>query len=265
MSIPATPDTIPAGMPLAHHPGTSDRPIALVTGATRGFGRAIAQLLAPDHHLVIGGRDPEIVQLEAATYPSAEPFVADLNDAAATQAAVDRLLEAHDHIDVLVHNAGIASRGTVETTTRETWSRLMETDVVAVADLTRMLLPTLRRSRATVIAINSGAGFRAFPSDVAYCAAKFALRAFTDALREGERGSLRVTSIHPGRMDTDMQVQLQGEDGRPYDAAEHMRAEDVARAVRLAVDLPWEATMEVVEVRPTLPQDSPHNGTDPSA
>lgn len=113
---------------------------------------------------------------------------------------------------------------------------MLEINVIAVADLTRLVLPLLRASHGDVIMINSGSGFLRTPaSGGVYAASKYALRALTHALREEERGIVRVTSIHPGRVDTDMQVELQAQAGRPYNAAEHLRPQSVAVTVRAAL------------------------------
>lgn len=231
----------------------AEGPVALVTGATRGLGRAIADALSADHHVLVGGRDAGGVSRVVSELPSASPFVADLTDAEATEEAVRRCVLPLGRLDVLVHSAGIAARGRVGDTPRRVWREILETDVVAVADLTRMVLPLLRSASGTVVAVNSGAGVRAYAGDAPYCAAKWALRAFTEVLREEERGRIRVTSVHPGRIDTDMQRALQAQDGRPYDPSEHMDPADVARAVRLAVDLPPGTSLDEVRLRTSAP------------
>ena len=103
-----------------------------------------------------------------------------------------------------------------------------------------------------MVTINSGSGFTAGTGGGPYSASKFALRAFTDALREEERGTVRVSSIHPGRVDTDMQVELQARKGRPYNPDEHLRAESVAEAVALAVYASEEAMVETLSIRPVF-------------
>lgn len=222
------------------------RRVALVTGATRGIGRAIAADLAADHRVLIGGRDPERCAAVAAELPGAEPWPADLDDPAAVETAVAGI----DRLDVLVHSAGIATETPIATTPRAVWEQVFGTNVVAVADLTRLLLPALRAAGGQVILINSGSAFRVSPGSAAYAASKAALVSFADALREEERGQVRVTSVHPGRVDTDMQVELQARRGRAYDPAEHLRPSSVAAAVRVAVDASPEAMIEVVTVRP---------------
>lgn len=220
------------------------RPTALVTGATRGIGRAIALDLGRTHHVFVGGRTAEAVDALVAELPSASPFVGDLG-AGDAPALPDRL-------DVLVHSAGVEQGTTVADTPRSTWESVFATNLFAVAELTRRALPALRAARGIVVPINSGSGFHAGPGGGVYAASKFALRAFADALREEERPSgVRVSSVHPGRTDSDMQRALTEKLGEDYDTAYYLAPEDVAAAVRTVVDLPERGTVETLSVRPT--------------
>lgn len=218
----------------------------LVTGGTRGIGKAICRELDSDYHLLVGGTSAQRVRETCDSLASAEPFVCDLTNITELESAVNAI----DSLDAVVLNAGIAFSGMVADVSHDDWLRMLTMNVVAQADLIRLTLPALRQSRGQIIAINSGSGFRASPGSSAYAASKFALRALTDAVREEERGTVRVSSIHPGRVDTDMQVELQTAAGKPYRADDHMRPESVARAVRLALDATEDATVEVVSVRP---------------
>ena len=208
------------------------RPVALVTGASKGIGRAVAEALSASHHLLIGGRDAARIDEVIALCESAEPFGVDLDDPDATAAAVTGI----DRLDVLVHSAGVIALGPVATTTTAQWERVLRTNVVAPATLTRLLLPALRAASGLVVFVNSGAGLSASANWGVYAASKFALTALADALRAEERG-IRVTSLHPGRVATDMQAELNTLEGRPYDPARYLDPSAVARAVRLAVDL----------------------------
>ncbi|MGG7306224.1 SDR family oxidoreductase [Curtobacterium sp. AB451] len=220
------------------------RPTALVTGATRGIGRAIALDLGRTHHVLVGGRTAAAVDALVAELPSAAPFVGDLG-----AGAVPPLPE---RLDVLVHSAGVEQGTTIADTERAVWEQVFATNLFAVAELTRLALPALRAARGIVVPINSGSGFTAGPGGGVYAASKFALRAFADALREEERGNgVRVSSVHPGRTDSDMQRALTQKLGEDYDTAYYLAPSDVADAVRTVVDLPERGTIESLAIRPT--------------
>lgn len=203
--------------------------------------------MAADHHLLIGGRSTSEVAKVCAALPSAEPFVADLTDETATEAAAARV----ERLDAVVHSAGVLRYGEVDTLSRNDWRESLDANVIAVADLTMRLLPKLRTSSGSVVLINSGAGQRANPGWSAYAASKFALRAFADSLRAEVRGDrIRVTSIHPGRIDTDMQHELRAAEGGEYEVDRYLRPESVASAVRFALTVSEEAAIDELTIRP---------------
>lgn len=232
----------------------NDRPVAVVTGGTRGIGLAVAKDLADTHHVVIGGRTAESVDGVLPEFPSAERFVADLTDCApggSLELALEALVPRLPRVDVLVHSAGMLHRGTIADLLMSDWSAAMHANVVAVAGITRALLPALRAAEGLVVAINSGAGLTSVPTMGPYSASKFALRALADALREEERSNgVRVTSVHPGRVDTDMQHEMIAFEGGDYRPGGYLRVESVVKAVRLAVGASPEACVDMVSVRP---------------
>ncbi|WP_104116184.1 SDR family oxidoreductase [Arthrobacter sp. B1805] len=226
----------------------STTPVALVTGASRGIGRAIAENLAPTHHLLLGGRDLHALAELSSSFRSAEPFAAELRDAAQVAAAVAGI----PRLDVLIHSAGVLRMGAVAELSDDAWRESFEVNVFAVASLTRVLLPALRSAGGQVIAINSGSGYSSGAGSAVYSGTKFALRAFTDALREEERPhGVRVSSIHPGRVATDMQEELHAWEGKDYRPEAWIQPDQVARAVRLAVDATRDATVESLSIRPS--------------
>ncbi|WP_295643603.1 SDR family oxidoreductase [uncultured Corynebacterium sp.] len=221
--------------------------IAFITGGTRGIGLAVAQQLADDHHLIIGGSSDTACEV-AAQFPSAEAFVADLTDLDSLAGKVAELKL--DRLDVLVHSAGVVSHDPVTETEPAQWQHAFDVNLFAVTELTRQLIAPLRAAEGTLVTINSGAGHHSGVGYGPYATTKFALRAYTDALREEERGKIRVSSIHPGKVDSDMQRQIQKMRGNDYDETIFLRPESVAKAVRFAVDATDEAMIEELTIRP---------------
>ena len=224
----------------------SGRPLALVTGASRGIGAAVAAALADTHDVLLGGRDLPALEKQAQALPGARPWPVELTDPVALVAATSGVGE----LDVLVHSAGIAELGQLGVATLDSWRRTFEVNVFAVAELTRQLLPALRAREGHVVLVNSGSGLRANPNWGAYAASKFALRAYADVLR-AEEPALRVTSVYPGRTATDMQRAIREVEGDAYEPELYLRPESVAAAVLAAVTAAPEAHLTDVSVRPT--------------
>jgi NADP-dependent 3-hydroxy acid dehydrogenase YdfG len=223
------------------------RPLALVTGASRGIGAATARALAPTHDVLLGGRDRVALQSLAAEFDGARAWPVELTDDGSVAAAVAGL--GLERLDVLVHSAGVGLLGAIAETEPDTWRRQFEVNVVAVAGLTRLLLPALRAARGDVVLVNSGSGLTARAGWGSYAASKFALRAFADALR-AEEPDLRVTSVHPGRVDTDMQRAVVAHEGGEYDGSKFLRPESVAAAILAAVTATDDAHVPEIVVRP---------------
>ncbi|MCR6489482.1 SDR family oxidoreductase [Amycolatopsis sp. OK19-0408] len=223
----------------------TDLPLALVTGASRGIGAAVAHQLAPTHRLLLGGRDAAALEALAKELPGAKPWPVDLTDPASLERAIADI----ESLDVLVHSAGVAKLGRVEEASAQVWRENFEVNTLAVVELTRLLLPALRTARGHVVVLNSGAGRNARPGWSPYAASKFAVRAFADALRE-EEPDLRVTSVYPGRTDTPMQQDIFKGEGREYDTSHLLKADSVATAVVTAVSATPDAHQTEVILRP---------------
>jgi NADP-dependent 3-hydroxy acid dehydrogenase YdfG len=220
-------------------------PNALITGAGGGIGSAIAAALAPTHTLLLAGRpsdrlDGVAERLGATTFPL------DLTDSGDIEAACEIV----DELDVLVHNAGLAIPGSVSDSHIDEWRATFAVNVFGPVELTLALLPALRRARGQVVFINSGAGRTASRGMASYSASKFALRAFADSLRSDEP-ELRVTTIYPGRTDSDMQRELVEFEGGTYDPANFLKPETVAAAVVHAVNTPPDGHVHELMLRPT--------------
>ncbi len=216
----------------------------MITGAAGGLGSALAEALAPTHTLLLAGRpsprlDALAQKLGATTWPL------DLADPDSMTVAVEPIVE----LDVLVHNAGVAYPGRVSETSVDEWRATMAVNVIGAVALTLELLPALRSSGGHVVFINSGSGINASPGLASYSASKFALRAFADSLRSDEP-SLRVTSVHPGRIATAMQQDLIAYEGRDYHPEQFLSPETVAQVTADAINAPRDAHIHEVIVRP---------------
>ena len=219
-------------------------PTAMITGASRGLGAAIARALAPTHTLFLAGR-PSARLDELAEEFGATTWPIDFEDLDAIPAVVEPIVE----LDVLVHNAGVAYPGRVSESTVDEWQSTMQVNVIGAFALTLALLPALRTAGGHVVFVNSGSGINASPGLASYSASKFALRGFADSLRNDEP-SLRVTSVHPGRIATVMQEGLVAYEGREYKPEQFLSPETVAKVIADAVNAPPDAHIHEVIVRP---------------
>ena len=215
----------------------------LLTGAGSGIGREVARRLRDrGDELWLLARDPDKV---AGEFPDAHVVRADLIDTG----SLEQLDGWPDGFDSLVHAAGVVELGTVAELGASAWHEQVTVNLVAPAQLTRSVLPQLRTARGSVVLVNSGSGLRANPGWSAYAASKFGLRALADALRE-EEPLLRVTSVFPGRTATAMQEKVHRQEGKDYDAGSWIRPETVADAILGAIDLPRDATVPEISIRP---------------
>ena len=228
-------------------------PTALITGASRGIGAAIADALAPTHTLILAGRPSPALQATADRL-GATALPLDVTDTDSIPAATAAIGE----LDVLVHNAGVSLPGRVAESTVEQWRTTFDVNVVGAVAVTLSLLPALRRGDGQVVFINSGAGRTASQNMASYSASKFAQRAFADSLRLSEP-TLRVTTVYPGRTDTDMQRELVSFEGGDYDAGKFLRADTVAAAVAQAIN-PGRRALARGHPQTTRPVTS-HNST----
>ncbi|MHA6528306.1 SDR family oxidoreductase [Corynebacterium pyruviciproducens] len=210
---------------------------ALVTGATGGVGRALLPMLV-DHGYEVYAQwhrqEPEDV-------PGVTWF-RKLDE-------LDELDGADGTLDAAIYLAGVCELGALENTTREEWDHAFDVNVTQPALLTNELLPALRAAYGQVIYVNSGSGLTAKAGWGTYCASKFAAKAWCDTLRQ-EEPALRVTSIHPGRINTPMQEKIVAAEGGTYDGTKFIQPETVATAIIDALAMTPDATPTEIMIRP---------------
>ncbi len=185
----------------------TDKKVWFITGAGRGMGVDIAKAaLAAGNHVVATGRDPEAVRKavgESDDLLGAKLDVTSLSDAtAAVQVAVERF----GHIDVLVNNAGNFNAGFFEELTPEQMERQLATTLVGPMNVTRAVLPVMRRQRSGhVITISSSAGLIGFQFGTAYAASKFGVEGWMESLRpEIAPFGIHTTIVNPGFFRTEL-------------------------------------------------------------
>jgi NAD(P)-dependent dehydrogenase (short-subunit alcohol dehydrogenase family) len=179
--------------------GEFDGLVAAVTGGASGIGAAIARRLMAD------GARVAVLDRDVSNPPDGALAVqADVTDDASVRAAIDRVLQELDRLDVLVNNAGIGSQGTVADNPDDEWHRVLDVNLLGMVRATRAALPALRKSPSAAI-VNTGsiAATAGIPQRAAYSASKGAVHALTramaaDHLAEG----IRVCAVAPGTADT---------------------------------------------------------------
>ena len=228
------------------------------------MGRATALELARAGVIVwsIARRGRELDELARGARPGRiEPLVADLTDGARLAEVCERIAGQGVALDLLIHAAGRYDRHDIEALGDDELRQVLHLNVEVVHDLTRRLLPSLKRARGHVIFLNSSLGVRAGRGVAAYSSSKHALRAYADALREEVNpDGVRVTTVYLGRTATPMQENVHRMERRPYRPERLVQPEDVAGLIRTIVELP--PTTEVIDValRPTLPIPAPRRG-----
>ncbi|CAH0196537.1 SDR family oxidoreductase [Microbacterium foliorum] len=223
----------------------------LITGAGSGIGAVVARrLLERGDQVTILARDAGRAKEITAGLPGATALVGDLAQPGRLSWALSKQ-PLPERIDSLIHVAGVVDLGPVADLPANLWERQLAVNLVGPAELTRLLLPVLRVSRARVIFVNSGAGLHAHAGWSAYAASKHGLRALADSLRaeESEHG-VRVTSIYPGRTATPMQERVHQQEGREYEPERFITAESVASTILTALDLPDDAALTDLTIRP---------------
>ena len=196
---------------------STDAQVALVTGASRGIGRAIALTLAKQGYKVIGTATTEsgaqAIAQALADFPACRGASLDVNDAASAEALVDAIVKEHGALHVLVNNAGITRDQLAMRMKDEDWSAVLDTNLGAVFRLSRAVMRGMMKQRyGRIINITSVVGASGNPGQANYAAAKAGVAGMTRALaRElGSRG-ITVNCVAPGFIATDMTAALSDE------------------------------------------------------
>ncbi|RPH49256.1 MAG: SDR family NAD(P)-dependent oxidoreductase [Planctomycetota bacterium] len=225
---------------------------AIVTGASKGIGRAIAEALAREGmRLVIGARTAGPLEEAArAIGGEVETVVGDVGDESVAARLVQAAARRFGRIDVVVNNAGIGHHGRLEDMDPAEFDRIYRTNVRGPFLLMRAAIPMMRGKGGTLVTLASLAGKNPVPNRAAYAASKWAMIGLSrSVLQEVRKDGIRVIILEPGSTLTDF-----GHDAAKMAQAEKLvRPEDVAAVLVSALKLPARATVSEIEIRPTDP------------
>jgi len=237
---------------------------ALITGATSGIGKAIAQRLAREKFSLIltGRRDDRLKtlkkEIEHDFETQALTLCFDVRVYHQVEEAINTLPDEWKTIDVLVNNAGLAAGlDPIHTASLSDWEQMIDTNIKGLLYVTRVISPAMvARESGHIINIGSISGKTVYPNGVVYCATKHAVRALSEGMRmDFLPYGIRVTEVCPGAVETEFSlVRFKGDQERAnqvYRGFTPLDAEDIAEAVCFAISQPPHVNIQELLIMPT--------------
>jgi len=225
--------------------------VVIITGASKGIGRAIAENLS-DYAVVLASRnETAILNLASGIKKQggeAFPVRCDVTIESNVQMCIDKTIDKYGHIDVLVNNAGMGIFKRVDEFTSEEFLEVQKVNMLGTFLFTKYVTPHLiTQKKGQIINIASVAGLNGFKTGTAYAASKFAMVGFTESLREDlKEFGIAVTSLCPGSVLTDF-----GGANHDNNESEYvLMPEDVARTVKYLIEESETANAKMIELKP---------------
>ncbi len=230
--------------------------IAVVTGASRGIGRAVAIALAYEGvHVVVTARNGDelnsLVQEVEALGVQGLAVAGDASEEPDVNRLKDETLAQFGHVDILVNNTGVGKFGTLETLTLEDYDWMMDTNMRSTFLVSKAFVPAMKeRGSGSVIFVGSVAGMKGLPNETIYCASKHAQMGFAQSLDfECREKGVKVSYVAPGGVNTYFAFGTGRTEGDPQ-LQEYLDSEDVADAVVFAAAQPPKARVFLIGMRP---------------
>jgi len=235
--------------------------IVFITGGSSGLGEATARYLATrGAKLVIAARRKDKLDKIAADITAAGgqalALELDVTKAEAVKAAIDAAVKHYGRLDVLINNAGLMAIAPMSQTRLNEWERMVDINIKGVLYGIAAALPIFEKQKSGhFVNISSVAGIKVFaPGGTVYSGTKYAVRAISDGLRQEVGAHIRVTTIEPGAVDSELKYGSEDKASRDfvldfYQAA--IPAESVARAITYAIEQPANVDINEIALRPT--------------
>ncbi|HVO75483.1 MAG TPA: SDR family NAD(P)-dependent oxidoreductase [Ignavibacteriaceae bacterium] len=235
-----------------------DRELAVVTGASRGIGKAIAlKLAAENRDVMLFGRDvsalEDVQKMIKKLGVEADIFSGDAADVKFVNESVKKILDKYGKIDHLINNAGVGIVKKLVDSTLEDFKKQVNVNLYGVYNFTKAVADNMiKRRNGSIINIASLAGKNSFIGGTMYSATKHALLGFTRSLMlEIREYNIRVAAICPGSVDTSFGSSSAMD---PRSKGEILKPEDIAECVAAIIKLPARALMSEIDLRPTNPK-----------
>lgn len=241
---------------------TLDNKVAIVTGASSGIGAQTARQLSAQgaHVALVARRADRLESLAAELNGHTLVLPADLTDATAAQKVVDDVIAEWGQIDILVNAAGVMLNGDSIESPLSEWDAMIDVNLRGLLYISKAALPHLKASAgergiADLVNVSSVGGRIASPGVAAYSATKFGVTAFSESLRsEFAKDHLRVSVVEPGRTDTELFEQKEGQAAgfeAMFGQIEQLQPSDIANVIEYIVSAPKNVAVNEVVIRPT--------------
>lgn len=225
---------------------TLDGKSVIVTGASKGLGRVIAERLARGGARVIAAaRSKNRLEELSRQQDTIIPVVADITQADDVKRMVETAVTKTGGLDIVINNAGLGHFGRVQELTEAQWDQMLDVNLKGVFLTCKYAIPHLIRSKGHIVNISSVAGTVTFPGGSGYCASKFGLQALSDVLtQELKKEEVKISTLCPGSIDTQFSPE-------PPDYA--LTPEQVAETVWMIVTADRGVIVNQVIMRPQVP------------
>ncbi|OGC46940.1 hypothetical protein A3F07_02750 [candidate division WWE3 bacterium RIFCSPHIGHO2_12_FULL_38_15] len=224
----------------------NEKEIVLITGGSRGLGKAIAMELKNKYQVIITS-EKESELKETASKLNIDYYVCDVSDYAQIDKAVSNISEKYGKIDVLINNAGIWIQGPLENNDPEYIKKTFEINTLGVVFMTRAVLPMMiNKKSGTILIVNSVSGITTKPERTVYDSSKWALTGFTECLRqEVSKHRIKVLSLHPSLMNTAFFEKA----GKLRDVQKAIEPKEVAKVVSYMLSVEGDNFLSQVVIR----------------